>query len=473
MITFIVPIIMKKITVCLGLMLSLGCFAQALAPDKAFLTEVNNIDNIQQLLKMAADTSENKQYVQHEIVLKRLVSLRPYNPELNFALIKAYALQDKKTAAYDALIQMQKAGLSYPIGDQEGFDLIKETKVYTYIEDGMISNAIPFGEGTEVFQVSDNYSGMLFENMAYDKSAERFLLGSVRAGSVYQYTEKGGFKAFIKSANPATGPWGIIDLVIDEKANVLWTASATMPHYTGTTQANLGNAMISKYDLSSGELLNNFSMTQSAAPMLFSHLHVTTGQNLYFSNVFNGDVFKIGKDRDQVEPLFSMTGLNTIKAITSNADETMLYVSDYELGIFVVNLETKQTVPLIRDRKGYFAGFNDLFYDGGDLVAIQSGVQPARLMRIVLKEDLLFQNTFPIEASNPNFKALGNGTLVGDKVFYAANSQWAKLDGLGRLLPEQNWEPLVIMQSPTKYKIEDHLEQQRRMEEIKRKRGIK
>ena len=114
-----------------------------------------------------------------------------------------------------------------------------------------------------------------------------------------------------------------------------------------------------------------------------------------------------------------------------------------------------------------------MFYDDGDLVAIQSGVQPARLMRYVLKQDLFLQNMFPIEAANENFKALGNGTLVGDSIYYAANSQWAKLDGLGRLLPEQSWEPLVIMKSPTKYRMEEHMEQQRKMEEIKRKRGIK
>ena len=371
------------------------------------------------------------------------------------------------------MAQLQKAGLSYPIGNLEGFDNIKETKVFDYIEDGMLSNAKPFGEGSQVFAVSDDYSGMLFENMVYDPNAERFLLGSVRAGVIYEYSEKNGFKEFINPSNPATGPWGIIDIAIDTEADLLWTASATMPHYTGTTQANFGNAMVSKFKLSTGELINNFAMAKSTEPMLFSHLHVTAGQNLYFTNVFNSDVFKVAKDSEQVEPMFTLTGLNSIKAITTNTDETILYVSDFELGLFVVNLETKQTAPLMRDQSGFFAGINDLFYDEGDLVAIQSGVQPARLMRYVLQQDLILKNMFPIEASHPSFKALGNGTLVGDHIYYAANSQWAKLDGIGRLLPEQSWDPLVIMKSPTKYRMEEHMEQQRKMEEIKRKRGLK
>ncbi|VAW47773.1 hypothetical protein MNBD_GAMMA02-1083 [hydrothermal vent metagenome] len=465
-------IMKKKITLCLGLLLSFGLSAQTPDPEKAFAERVSQINSISQLLEVVGDAADKEQFARQELVLKRLLELRPYSPEFKLALVKAYAAQDKKSAAYNDLVQMQKAGLSYPIGDQKGYDNIKGTKVFDYIEDGMNSNNTPFGEGEKAFEIPHR-SGMLFENMAYDETGKRFLLGSIRAGSVYQYTEGEGFKEFIKPSDPAVGPWGIIDLVVDDEADLLWTSSATMPHFSGTNQANFGQAMISKFRLSSGELVNNFAMAKTNQPMLFSALHLTAGQNLYFTNVFNSDFFKISKDSDQVQPVLSLSGLKNIKAITSNEKESMLYVSDFDQGLFVINLESMQTAPLVKTPRGFFAGINDLFYDDGDLVAIQSGVQPARLMRYVLKQDLFLHNMFPIEASNPNFKALGNGTLVGDHVYYAANSQWEKMDPLGRLLPEQSWEPLVIMKSPTKYRMEEHMEQQRKMEEIKKKRGLK
>lgn len=464
---------MKKITICLILFLSAGLSAQALDPEKAFADNVNSMTNIQQLLKMSNESAQQELFSRQELVLKRLVELRPFNPELKFALIKSYAQQDKKTEAYNDLIALQSAGLSYPIGDKEGFENLKGTGVFDYIEEGMKGNALPFGEGKEAFTVSDNYSGMLFENMAYDKQGERFLLGSIRAGAVYQYSEKGGFKEFVNPSNPTTGPWGIVDLAVDEKSDLLWLASATMPHYSGTTQANFGNAMISKLKLSTGELLKNYAMAKSAQPMLFTNLHVTRGQNIYFTNVFGSGVFKVASDSDQVESVIALPGLGSIKALTSNNAESVLYVSDYEQGIFLVNLETKQVAPLVSNKKGFVAGINDLFYDDGDLVAIQSGVQPERLMRYVLKDDLFMQNMFPIEASNPEFNSLGNGVLVDDKVYYAANTQWANIDGMGRLLPGISWEPLVIMQSPSKYKMDEHMERMKRMQEIKRKRGIK
>ena len=447
--------------------------AQLLQPLEGFTDEIKGINDVSKLWEMAAENKKAQDHKKRELVLKRLIELRPFNPDLKFELVEAYAEQDKKTEAYNQLVEIQKAGLSYPLKNNQALENIKNTKVFDYLEDGMTANANPFGIGEKAFEVSQNYSGMLFENLAYDEKAERFLLGSVRSGDIYQYSEKTGFKSFIAPGDPATGPWGVIDLVADNQGDLLWVATATLPHYTGTTQANFGKAMISKYMLSTGQLLKNYEMTGSNQPMLFNNLHLTAGRDLYFTNAFTNDLFRIKNGTENVEPLLILKGLPSIKALTSNSQGTLLYLSDFELGMFVINLETMQLAPLVRTDKGFFAGINDLFYDNGDLVAIQSGVNPARLMRYVLKDDLLLVNMFPIEASQPEFKSLGNGVLVGDHLYYAANSQWAQVDALGRLLPETTWEPLVVMKSPTKYMMEEHMERMQRMEEIKKKRGIK
>lgn len=464
---------MKKTIFISLLIFNSLAFSQALEPEKAYANEIEKINDIGKLSELANEALKSGDFLKYEILLTKLTELRPFNPDFKFSLAKAYALQDKKSESYNTLIELQKAGLSYPVGDKEGFDNIKGTGAFDYIEENMEANATPFGEGTKAFEVSENYSGMLFENITYDEKGERFLLGSVRSGDIYQYSEKSGFKSFIDAGNPETGPWGVIDLVADNKGDLLWVASATLPHYTGTTQANFGLAMISKFKLSTGELLNNYSMPANNQPVLFNNLHLTQGQELYFINAFSKDLFKIKKDSKQVESIANLQGLSSIQAITSNDKETVLYISDYELGIFVINLETKQMAPLIRSGEGYFAGINDLFYDNGDLVAIQSGVNPSRIMRYMLKEDLFLFNMFPVEASQPQFKSLGNGVLVGEDVYYVANSQWAKVDALGRLLPETTWEPLLVMKSSSKYKMDEHIERMERMEEIKRKRGLK
>jgi hypothetical protein len=464
---------MKNTIALLLLLSSAAASAQGLDPEQLFAQDLAAMTSLTQIQELAEKTLQAEQYARYEQVMKRLVELRPFDPVFKLNLAKAYALQDKKSEAYNDLIALQKAGLSYPVADHPGFDLIKDTNVFTYIEEGMQQNATAFGEGERAFTVSHHYSGMLFENLAWDSAGQRFLLGSVRSGAVYQYTESGGFEEYMPAGNPASGPWGVIDLVVDQNNDLLWLASATLPHYNGTTQQNFGRAMISKVKLSSGEVLQNLMMPVSNQPRLITALHVTQSGDLYFVNAFDSTFFQIKQGTNTVNPVVALPAMTSIKAITSNTDESLLYVSDYELGLFVINTETWQVAPLVKGTSGFFAGINDLFYDDGDLVGIQSGVQPARLMRYVLKQDLLLQNLFPIEASHPDFDHLGNGVLVGDHVYYAANTQWTKINGLGRLLPDTSWEPLKVMKSPTRYRMEEHMLQQQKMEEIKRKRGLK
>ncbi len=465
---------MKNITAVLFLLISTFAFSQALDPEAAFRDEVNKNTNIQQLLDLAKSTKENNYLERHIVVAQRLIALQPYNANYKFALAKAYALMDDKTSSYNLLVELQNAGLSYPIGDQEGFDNIKGTQVYDYIEEGMRNNGKPYGAGEVVGQISKHYSGMLFENIAYDSKNERFLLPSVRTGAIYELSKDKKFKEIIPAGQPQTGPWGAVDLVVDQVRDVLWVASATMPQYSGTTQENFGNSMISKYRLSTHELLNSFALKRNEqAPILFSALHLSANNSLYFVNLFNQEVFKVTKDGESIESLFALPKFKAIKAITTNKKENILYVSDYDQGVFAVDLATKKVGKIGGKAKGYYGGFDDLFYQDGDLVGIQNGVKPARLMRMMLTEDVLLSNMYPLEAAREEFKALSKGVISGEDVYYFANSQWAKMDFSGRLLPDMQWEDQLIMKTNSKHKLDDQIEYQKRMEEIKRRRGIK
>jgi len=464
---------MKQLMFCLLLLNSVWVHAQALDQVQITTSQVSEMTDIGQLLKLSEQHQAAGEFAQQEVVLKRLVELRPYSPAFRMSLIKTYAQQNKKQQAYNDLIEFQKAGLSYPVRDLKGFENITSTPVFDYIEEGMANNAKAFGEGSEAFSIPEGFSGMLFENLAYDANDKRFLLGSVRTGAIYQQTENGEFKAFIDAANVENGPWGVVDLVVDAASDSLWTASATMPQYKGTTGQNFGKAMISRYQLSTGTLQQNFQLENAQPPVLFTALHMGAQQNLYFINPLTSQIFTIKQGGQSIEPLAAVGSLTALKAITTNSDESIVYVSDFEQGVFAINKATLQVAPMARSKNGFFAGISDLFYDDGDLVAIQSGVQPARLMRYVLKQDLLLQNMFPIEAAHPAFDGLGNGTLVDDKLYYVANSQWSKMDPLGRLAADQQWAPVVVLQSPTKYRMEEHMEQQRKMEEIKKRRGLK
>ena len=49
----------------------------------------------------------------YELATHRLTTLRPYEGQFRFRLAEAYALLDKKSEAYNTLLQIQQQGLSY------------------------------------------------------------------------------------------------------------------------------------------------------------------------------------------------------------------------------------------------------------------------------------------------------------------------------------------------------------------------
>lgn len=470
---------MNKLLPLLLLLLSTQVFAQTpdnnqlSESDKAFQQEIYRANHIPQLLQVADGTLKKDELKRHLIVWQRIAQLQPNNPEFQFELAKAYALLDEKTGAYNALVKLQNAGLSYQIEGDESFEKIQGTKVYDYIVNGMKDNASAYGEGTVVATVDDSFSGMLFENLVYDQDNNRFLLASIRSGEIYQIDENDDFSPFISDANAEKGPWGAVDMVISQDNQSLWVASASMPQYNGVSEQNLGSAMISQYRLSDGELKKRFKLDDLKAPKLITALHVGQNGNLYFLSLFEQTIYQLKPESDKPEKIIELPGLTAIKAITSNADDSYLYVADFEKGLHVIDVANQKVGNMDPKGERYFTGISDIFFVDGDLIGIQSGVSPARVMRFDLAQELMVKMSFPVEASHEAFVTLGNGTLVDDSVYYVANSQWGKMDMGGNLIDGEQWQSLKIIQSPIDFRMQEHIENQKRIEEIKKKRGIK
>lgn len=447
--------------------------AKAQISDEMFASEINKANVTHQLEQVAAGTLEKGQYERYQLVMERLVTLRPQNTNYIFSLAKAYALQGKKSEAYNALVTLQNAGFSYPYAENPAFDAIAGTEVYTFVDEGMVNNAAPYGEGQVVAEVPQAYSGMLFENMAYDKKGKRFILGSVRSGEVYSLTETGEFNSIIKPQTGENATFGVVDLVIDQDKDLIWTSSASMPQYNGSNNSNFGMATISLYRLSTGEWIKNIDTSSMLKPLLFNNLHLMASGELLFSNEFKRELMTTSEQDPSIKLFMSLPQLASVKAISSNSTGSIVYVSDYDQGLFAINVENKKLARLNDPTKAYLSGIDDLFYHEGDLVAVQTQTSPNRVMRILLKQDVLFQAAVPVESNNKQAKAMTKGVIDGDNLYYIGNSQWSKMDMAGNLREGESWEPLVIIKANNKYKIEDHLANQKRMEEIKKKRGIK
>jgi len=126
----------------------------------------------------------------------------------------------------------------------------------------------------------------------------------------------------------------------------------------------------------------------------------------------------------------------SLQGVAPTPDGEWLYIADYALGLLRMNLATGSIVALADPERGTAVGCDGIVWHGGAIIAVQNGVSPARVVRLVpdqisdrlLRVDVLDQNV--AIADEPTI-----GTLLGDDFLYVANSQWEKFSDDGARNP--------------------------------------
>jgi hypothetical protein len=462
-------ILISLIFFCLNLQAQ---FIEGKAPTKEEL-EINNMNDVSSLLKMAKKAKINKEYNELVRIHEKMVVLKPNVSVLKYNLAEAYALADKKTAAFDTLINIQKQGFYFDIENNENLANINTYPVFKYIKENMDANNLHFGEGVEAFNINKSFSGLLFESLVFDASSPAFLMGSLRDGSVIKIANNGEITTLIPASNGGMkGPWSTIDLAVDDKNNVLWLASGAVSQFGKITKESTGMAGIFKYELSTGKLLKSFVLPENKRPFFISSMTLTSKGDLYFIGNLKKSVFKIAKDSEQIGLAYSSEKYNDMRHIASDETGTILYINDNDAGIIILNLLNNDVYTFANTKALNLTGITDLIYDDNSLIFIQGGTKPERVMRLALnKSKFVIENIFPIEAANPAFNSPSVGAIVGEGIYYIANTQAAKTNMFGGLINGEKWEDMVILSSYKHYKEQETLDYQKKIAKQKEKTG--
>lgn len=90
-------------------------------------------------------------------------------------------------------------------------------------------------------------------------------------------------------------------------------------------------------------------------------------------------------------------------------------------------------------------GIDGLLAYEGDLIAIQGGSLPPRIVRLKLSPDgTTVRNLEVLERAHPAWSELTLGTISGDRLIYVADAQWERFGGGGVLSGDQPLRPTGI-----------------------------
>lgn len=417
--------------------------AEALSEEQ--IAQSKDIAGLTRLSELYNSIGDTKRFTR---AVQRLTELLPDSGQLKLQLAMIYASQNDKTRAYDVLVRMQGQGYGYDISKEPRFEPIHGTKVWDYIVANMQANAKPFGEGKVAFELPKG--DYLFESIGYDPARQQFLVGSAREGKVYLADQNGKISDFI-AANAENGMWAVLDLAVDAAHDKVYVASADIAYYKAFDSASFGQTGIFEFQLSSGKFLHKYLLAEPGKVHTLTSLTVGKDGRVYAADAARRQVFRI--DHDQLLMLVENPKLTSIRGLAVSDDGKTLYMADYALGIFGIDLT--KTTPFVLARnaeKLVLGGIDGIYYYDGCLVVIENGMVPQRAMRLKLSPDgRSVVSAMPLDVAQPAFTTPTLGAIAGNNLYFIANSQKGLYDKLGVLKNAAALEPTRIYRSNLRF----------------------
>lgn len=377
--------------------------------------------------------------------LEALHELRPYNQDFMRQLVQGYARLDQKTRSYNIMLKMQQQGLAYDWDSDPEVENLRGTQLYKYLSRLMREAGEHFGEGEVVTRL--DASIVMPEALAHDPETGRFFVGTVRDGRILAWDdeldEHGSWQTFAE-AGEVEGLDAAMAMAIDDKRRHLWVATSVVSQFKDYSASSFGRTALVKFDLDSGERLGHYPLAEDDTPHVLGSLTVAGDGTVFAADTLGPGVYRLKPGADNPERFMGHPDFSSLRGIALSGDDRLLYVADYERGIYVADVVDEQAYELAVPDTLNVGGIDGMYWWDGNLVIIQNGIAPQRVMRLELGEDGLgVVSASPVEAAHPAFDTPTFGTLVDNQLYYLGANHWDDVDARGRTQGELPPTPVV------------------------------
>jgi hypothetical protein len=272
---------------------------------------------------------------------------------------------------------------------------------------------------------------MISEDLAYDAKDGRFLVSSVHHGGIYAIANG----RTTKLVGPrADSTWGMFALGVDSARGILWATTAAFANAAGYSPADSGRSALLEYDLRSGARRRRFVAPDSGAHVL-GDLAIAGSGAVYVSDGVGGGVYALAPGRDSLRVLVPPGTFSSPQTPALSSDGATLFVPDYSIGIAAVNVATGSVTWLTHSDSLALVGIDGMRRVGRDLVVVQNGLEPNRIMRLTLDPSMRRVVRATAIVRGATARSLTHATVVGDWLYFIAKSGWERAADDGTMTP--------------------------------------
>ena len=343
----------------------------------------------------------------------------PYIGEYMANVVRAAAIDDRQTEAYEMMLKMQRQGLAYDFNQTDDTLKIRKTEIYMYVNDLMVEAGKPAGEAELAFKLPGMPAD--YQAIAWDGSREKFLVGTAEKGLVLAIGEDGSSEVLLQ-ANNENGLWSVNGLAADTANNRLWISSAASPKFAGFIPTDRNHGALFEFNLETLERVGQYFVPIDALPHELGSVAVTNDGHVYVADRATPIVYRKTPDGTRLEAFVGAKELISFSDLTVTPDNSRLFVADRYKGVFVVDPIAEQAAMLGGPDNLNLGGIEGIEYAAGHLILVQGGMQPQRLMRLKLAPSgSAVESVTPMALALAEYDRPGVGTIRGDSLYYFAN----------------------------------------------------
>jgi hypothetical protein len=375
----------------------------------------------------------------HEIsLLQQFLALHPNDPSALYNLALDESSIGENSQALDLLEKMSRAhtGLDPKGGALRSFKEIANDPRFTALVAQIEKENPPIIRSTT--------SGVLYERdlapegIAYDPADKSFYVSSISKHKIVRIAPDGSARDFKSSQQDGLG--ATLGLKVDAKRRFLWV---TCDLFDGDPKES--RFALYQYDLKTGALRFKHQGLPGAEGFL-NDVALTSSGDAYTTNTTTGEVLRASPDCDGLEPFLPRDAVDQANGIAVSADDKILFVAGW-IGVVRADIATKQFKLLAKPFAISDAGLDGMYFYKGSLVGIQNpDLHPARVVRYVLNPQLdTITRAEVLETYNPLFEIPTTGTIVGDSLYFMANTQLDKMKPHDTMPPPSELSDIRIL----------------------------
>lgn len=284
-------------------------------------------------------------------------------------------------------------------------------------------NADPIARSTLETEVPAEHR--IVEGVAYDPVSKRLFASSIVDGRLLVREERAWRPV------PLDGPvGGLFGMAVDARRRLLWLTSGVAEQVAEPARAFRGLIAV---DLDRLAVVRHVGLPRNMPnPGSPGDLVIGSDGTIYVSNAESGAIHICAPGCSELADLVPPGRFRNPQGLALSKNGRLLYVADYGYGLAVVDLRHGGIDRMAARGPTMLDGIDGLIAYRGDLIAIQNGANPRRIVRLRLGgKGRVVQAVDVLERANPDWGEPTLAAIAENRLLFVADGQWERFSARG------------------------------------------